>query len=544
MEAGYYSPDRAQYRLGEPVSLVAKGRAVSWEVRSVELSVLHERRPVCWTAENGRVCLGELPRGNYGVRIETGRGAFETAFDVTDDPRGAVRYGFLADFSAADGDLRDVEWLCRLHLNTAQFYDWMYRHDRLLPPSEEYEDPIGRPCSLPVIRSKIEACRTRGIRPFAYGAVYAATGETFRAHPDWAAYRLDGNPLLFADWLYYMNIAAQSPWCEHLIRQYLDAIALGFSGIHMDTYGFPKRVYDSRGRQVCLEDAFAPLIDRAARAVQSVNAENGVIFNAVNDWPTESIAAARADAVYIEVWSPHDAYRDLYLLIQKARLLSDKPIVLAAYLEPFADTRTAESHAAAQRAFFLANAVIMAAGGTQLVFGGNRGLLSGSYYADYAAADETFCERAAAYADFLVRYAALLYDFDGADVTMTAAGGINEDIVAASADGARFCADGEGGTVWLLAKETRTRLTIHLINLTGNDQLWNAPKNEPPLLRDIRLSLRLDAKVRGLYCASPDGDSLAAQTLHGRPRETDGGLVYDVVVPSLKYLTTVWVEME
>lgn len=67
--------------------------------------------------------------------------------------------------------------MCALHLNAVQFYDWMYRHDKLLPDSELYSDPMGRPTSLAVIEGKIAACKKLGMRPFAYGAVYAATAR-------------------------------------------------------------------------------------------------------------------------------------------------------------------------------------------------------------------------------------------------------------------------------------------------------------------------------------------------------------------------------
>ena len=54
---------------------------------------------------------------------------------MVSDRRTEIRYGFLSDFSSGDGDRLDVEWMRDLHLNAVQFYDWMYRHDRLLPPN-------------------------------------------------------------------------------------------------------------------------------------------------------------------------------------------------------------------------------------------------------------------------------------------------------------------------------------------------------------------------------------------------------------------------
>ena len=245
-----------------------------------------------------------------------------------------------------------------MHLNAVQFYDWMYRHDKLLPPGEQYDDPMGRATDLRVIAKKIEACKACGIRPMAYGAVYAATKDTFKAHPEWGMYTMDAQPMTFAGWLYYMNVAPSCGWAEHIVEEFRSAVRFGFSGIHMDTYGFPKHVWDAQHRPVELADEFPRLINAAARAVREETPDGGVIFNAVNNWPTETIARAAQDAVYIEVWPPHDTYFDLYRLIREARLLSHRNVILAAYLKAF----QAGDALAAERSFRLAWAVISASG--------------------------------------------------------------------------------------------------------------------------------------------------------------------------------------
>ena len=116
------------------------------------------------------------------------------------------------------------------------------------------------------------------------------------------------------------------------------------------------------------------------------------------------------------------------------------------------------------------------------------------------------------YADFLVRYAQLLYDDKGYDISMTAFGGINDDVTA-KADDVVFSADGRADTVWMILRESTRRLVLHLINLTGNDVLWNTPKSAPNPVQNIRLTLRLDVKITGVYCASPDEESLQAVAL-------------------------------
>lgn len=289
--------DKAQYLCGEDVRI-----DLPPELRGGEAQVTRLERPVPCRAhrEGAALVLSGLGEGNYGVTIRHGELRWEGAFDVVPERRRVTRYGFLTDFAPDDAGEEDLRWMCALHLNAVQFYDWMYRHDKLLPDSELYSDPMGRPTSLAVIEGKIAACKKLGMRPFAYGAVYAATAATCEAHPDWAMYSMDGQPLVFASWLYFMNIAAGSPWSGHIVGQYLEAARFGFEGIHMDTYGLPKHVWDAEGRPVELAEEFPGLIARAAEAVRSERPEGGVIFNCVNNWPVTDVASAPQDAVYIE----------------------------------------------------------------------------------------------------------------------------------------------------------------------------------------------------------------------------------------------------
>ena len=528
--------DRAQYLTGQEIRLyLPEG------VNAPRVCVYRLETPVdCSVRQTGRtLILPPLPIGSYGVAVEAGSSQWEGAFDVVEDSRQVTRYAFLSDFTSADTETQDVDWLRRLHFNAVQFYDWMYRHDMLLPPQERYLDPMGRETDLAAIRAKIAACKAAGIRPIAYGAVYAAAKELFAAHPEWAMYTMDGQAMTFAGWLYYMNVASSCGWAKHIVEEFRSAVRFGFSGIHMDTYGFPKRIWDAEHRPVELADEFPHLIDAAAQAVREEAADGGVIFNAVNNWPTETVAAAAQDAVYIEVWPPHDTYFDLYRLIREARLLSHRNVILAAYLKAF----QGEDMDAAERSFRLAWAVISASGGTQLVLGENRSLLRDSYYVNYAHLRESFLPIVQRNCDFLVRYKDLLYNDPGMDIGKTASGGINEDVRFFS-DACTFSTDGQADTVWTLLRESRDRLTLHLINLTGNNAMWNEGKREPVLAAGISAAIRLDRPVRGIYCASPDSECLAAQKLPYTAEQTENGCIYTVKLPDVRCWTAVWVQLE
>lgn len=500
---------------------------------------LHEEFRFPFEQSEGMIVLKGVPAGNYGIAISAGDFAWESAFDVVDSQSSITRYGFLSDFGEADGDPADIQWMRSLHLNAVQFYDWMYRHDRLVPETDDFFDPLGRRLSRSVLREKIAACHESGMRPFAYGAVYAATKETFSAHPEWAMYTMDGQAMVFADWLYYMNISKNCPWREHLFEQYRAAIEFGFSGIHMDTYGFPKHVWDKNGKPVGLADEFAGLITDAKAAVRSCDKNTGVIFNAVNNWPTEAVAKAPQDAVYIEVWPPHDSYADLYGLITRAAGCSAKPVVLAAYLKAFLGDDTD----GAERSMRLCFAAVAVSGGTQLVFGENGGVLRDSYYVNYSKLRPEILPRVQKYCDFLVRYADLLYNDRGHDITKTASGGINEDICFDS-DGISFSTDAKPDSVWTVIRESDKRTNIQLINLCGNNSLWNEAKASPAEVGDVRISVRLDRAIKGVYCASPDGESLNAVCLPLSCKNSSQGRIYSFTLPGLAYWTAVWIEQE
>ena len=98
----------------------------------------------------------------YGVvaRVISGGAStsLSTAFDVVDNPKRSLRYGFLSDFTAADKDNGAVETLRKYHINMVQFYDWSYRHDFLVSEESEYTDMMGKRINTEAVRTKSWEC--------------------------------------------------------------------------------------------------------------------------------------------------------------------------------------------------------------------------------------------------------------------------------------------------------------------------------------------------------------------------------------------------
>ena len=135
-----------------------------------------------------------------------------------------------------------------------------------------------------------------------------------------------------------------------------------------------------------------------------------------------------------------------------------------------------------------------------------------------------------------------MYDDPGTDVSKTSACGINEDICLFSAQ-CSFSADAAADTVWTLIRSSRRRISLHLINLCGNDNQWNQGKEKPRTIENIRLRLRLDRPLKGIYWASPDNESLAARELLCSCEQTAQGRVYELMIPKVEYWTAVWIEV-
>lgn len=195
-------PSKAQFRPGDMLTFELRfisdhffgNEMYSWSVFDENKLVLQgggKLEPSSSEMDNLTIHVPNISGGSgaYGmfVTVQTFDGRVihaETAFDVAEHWREAPRYGFLSDFSPVEaGKLDDVEFLNKHHINLVQFYDWMYRHDRLLADTEEFIDPLGRSISHRVVSEKISALREHGIASIAYAAVYGSLPDYAQQHP-------------------------------------------------------------------------------------------------------------------------------------------------------------------------------------------------------------------------------------------------------------------------------------------------------------------------------------------------------------------------
>jgi dextranase len=559
-------PMKAQFLSEEPIKIavevVNEGKMqeqfrVEWDITFLNKSIEHNHLVGALQAhEQRRIEIEVSPKKEdfkgYGMDVslfcqDDCTQEMSSAFDVVSNWRKSTRYGFLSDFYTKEaGDRADVESLNKLHINLVQFYDWMYKHDDLVSPVTEYTDLMGRILNRDVVQEKIHLCHQYGMKAMAYGAVYAASKEYYEQHKDSALYDSNGNVIDFIHIFYIMNIAKASPWHDHIINQYNEAIVkLDFDGIHMDTYGSPKTAISKLNQKdsvIRLEEHFPELINHTRQVLEQSKEDIALIFNNVGNWPVDTVALAEQDAVYIEVWDPYERYHHIGQIMAWANHLSHgKPVILAAYLKPFREEKQ-ETIERAHMAALLLTAVITSNGGYHLLLGEENAVLTQGYYVDYSKVDESFMRLIRNYYDFLIRYANVFFNHDLRDVSMTHLKGDNLEYQINNVDYSTY---GEPNKVWTIVREKPGMKVISFINLTGNeDDRWNEGKETLNLVQNIEIKIIIEEGIKEVFLASPDQNMGRPQTIDYEVIQGDKGKNVVVTVPELYVWSVLVLELE
>lgn len=473
----------------------------------------------------------ETPRG-YGLDLvliaSDGQtlATYSTAFDVLEHWTQMPRYGFLSDFSPNRQDVEAVmQSVMKYRLNALQFYDWMYRHDQFLTEQEPYIDPLGRKLSRQTVNALIAAAHGKGIAAMPYTAVYAASMEFYHQHPDWALYRFDGHPYFFGEnFLVIMDPRPGSPWSEHLLAQFEDVLThTAFDGIHLDQYGDPKVGYDIDGRSFDLAEPLAEMINATQERVRKLRPDGTVVFNAVTNWPIETVASARQDIVYIEVWPPYTSFTALYALVVQAQQFSGgKAVVLAAYIDP--------AHEVNAR---LLDAIILASGGTHIEFGEEEGYLSDPYFPNYKILSPYLGKILRGYQEFAIRYQNVF----GPSTKETT----SNYSYRISMPGVETSPSLQWNKVHPLVREGDSYTAFNFINMVGlSSGEWNEPLSQSPAtLTDQTVVISdLTRSVKQVWWASPDGQSISLSPL---PHREEGSQLV-LQIPLLQYWSMILIE--
>lgn len=525
MQIQQFTPTKGFFFPGQPLELRvtidseqpdAAGLRVS--VSKLNLEILTLRKELSLDAGENKIIVkvqspGDSPQ-SYGLKAElydsTGQlwDTRYTAVDTLERWTDFPRYGFLTDFSPDRVDIDEtLSALEAYHINGIQFYDWQYRHDMLVPPQDEFTDPLGRALSLQTVRKLVESAHARNIAAMPYLAVYAASLGFWKDHPDWQLYDENGSPLKFEDFLGLMDPSPGSLWIDHLTQQCKNILeAVPFDGLHVDQYGEPRIAFDFSGNPVDLPQAFKSFVNK----LKDEFSTRAVVFNAVANWPIEELASSLADFVYIEIWPPDCQLQDLYRIVDNARKQSGgKPVVIALYL-----------HADWPVNIRLANAIIMAAGGSRIELGENGRLLADPYFPKHEGRSLTLVQAMQKYQDFLVRYGQLLGPAAATEETSAV----------------HFPPD----TICSLRKN-RNWWSVNVINLAGLESpRWDEKLSPPQHREEVIVTVSVPGKPKSVWIASPDDVEL---DMRPSPFRYKTGLV-EVSIPKLFYWSMVIIEFE
>lgn len=543
LKAQYKLKEKVVLRINSDVKIIKASIAIFSLYKKLEDIEINE----AFKEKEITIDTSKYVSGGYGVNLiaKTKNNILEvhTAFDICKNINSSLRYGFLSDFDNIDLTNGALDWLRKCHINIVQFYDWSYRHDNLICDGDLYVDMMGKQISKSVVISKNKEAESYGMRGIAYGAVYAASKQFFEKHKDWAFYYPNGCPITFIDIFYLMNIEKESPWRNYLIKQYSLAIKkMGFSGIHMDTYGFPKTAIsrlNNKEHTVKLDIEFKTLINEVKDKLKFKNIDPLLIFNNVGNWPVYATANSKVDAVYVEVWDPYNKYCHIVSIINeiKQSLKRNKPIILAAYLKPF----QLENISRGMNAAKLLMASIVSSGAYHLLIGENKAVLTQGYYSDYTKLDDKSADEIKSYYDFMIRYHDLFYNKSMKDVSKTHFVGNNREYISLCK---KISVNAEGNKIWAIIKENKKHKIINLINLCGNkDDVWNSGKNLPITQYNICFNVAVDKPIEGIYCASPDYNNLKMQELKYRIIDKPFGRYVIFKVPELYYWTVIDIEL-
>lgn len=479
------NPDRGTYLPGEPVQLLVtcgdlKGDSITVEIFNGLDLVSSQTQGIGQDDEQVNYnfhSLEKCPVG-YGVKATLFAGerilaSCQTAFDVLPDWTAFPRYGFLCDFTPSRRNANEtVDALNCYHLNGLQFYDWQYRHDSLVPPQEQFLDPLGRPLSLKTTKALIAAAHSHGIKAMPYLAIYAASAAFWKAHTDWALYDEKGGLIPFGeDFLGIMDPTAGKGWSEHLLAECANVLKkLHFDGLHIDQYGDPKVGFNNAGGAVNLPKAFADFI----RTAVAQHPGQPVLFNAVGNWPIETLAQAPVAFNYIEIWPPSTSYDDVAAIVRNARKLSGgKPVVIALYIPAVREINNR-----------LADAMIFSAGGSRIEVGENGRLLSDPYFPRHEAMSDELSTTLRCQTELLMRYEEWI-----------------SPLVEESPLPSMDVPDG----IRVFFRHGHCGYSLSLVNLTGTNTLnWNDEHPVPMVRQNFNLEIEIAEPVKRVHWVSPD----------------------------------------
>ena len=241
-------------------------------------------------------------------------------------------------------------------------------------------------------------------------------------------------------------------------------------------------MWDAQGKPVDLPAAFLQFI----KAARTAHPEKTLIFNAVSNWPIETLAAAPLDLVYIEIWPPDGRYTDAARIVMNAvKLSGGKPVVIAVYIPTDRPANVMQM-----------NALVSACGGTRIELGEDDRLLTDPYFPKHQLIPAALHQQLSEHYDYLVRYGEWLqgYNHTSAEHSAWADGILSPDFLHIKGD------------VWSAVRKHDRFTTISLVNFNGlaSDTRWDEEHPAPAALTELSIRVTAGNKPSKIVWASPE----------------------------------------
>jgi len=321
------------------------------------------------------------------------------------------------------------------------------------------------------VRKLVDVAHQQGMAALPYLAIYAASADFWRAHPNWALYDDAGNPIPFGEnFLGLMDPSPGSPWSRHLLDEGMRVLKeIPFDGLHIDQYGEPKQVWDAQHQTVDLPSAFVDFI----RSATDQHPDQVVLFNAVGNWPIGALAESAVDFLYIEVWPPDVEYHHLAEIVLNAvRLSRGKAVVIALYLPASQPANN-----------LLADAVILACGGIRIELGEDARLLSDPYFPKHEEIPPDLQLELRRLSDYAVRNGEWMrpYTLTPAGREMWSQGEWNPPSISVDQ------------SIWTVVRRYPESLSIQLVNFSGLDphQRWDESHAAPTIRENVIVKIQV-----------------------------------------------------
>jgi dextranase len=462
--------------------------------------------------EGDQARVDGLPVGTHAVEARSNdhhlldEDFVSVRLDAGDDPI----MGFVTTFSEERAP-SVVSWLRQLRCTVVQMYDWMESYSKPLADSQSYVDPLGRPIELDALRFLIAAIRDSGAVAQAYAPVCAADEEFAKSHAAWLLLRNDGAPESLGTLLQIMD-PANHEWQEHWIHAYGQALdALGFNGLHLDTYGYPRCATDSHASPVSVDEGY----DDFVRAVRAARTTDIISFNQVNGVPRGFTSPARPGFRYAEVWPPNDRWRHLEGLLARSAGPQDFQGDTLAIYPPVWEGDRGE----ALRTVVLSEAIVTCLGANTLLWGDEYGVLCHPYYVEHETLLDDEIDVSLAWHRFGLRCRDLFkrgvdtswYELadENASVTVSWEGVTSPEPV--------------GGGLFVRVRRSKDVVVVSLLDLTGSrDGSWRSGTAHGAV-HEVVVSVLVDVperwRVQAAVLGQEDGRFAPFESTHVEHRE-------------------------